>query len=101
KTVANNGFSNNHSLCHGDLGNLDFLLQVSETLPNRNLQTQVQDIASVILDNIDKYGWLCGTPFSVESPGLMVGIAGIGYQLLRLAVPDIVPSVLCLAPPKL
>ena len=99
KTVANNGFSNNHSLCHGDLGNLDFLLQASEKLPAHNLEPQ--NIASVILESIDKHGWLCGTPFSVESPGLMVGIAGIGYELLRLAEPNVVPSVLCLAPPKL
>jgi hypothetical protein len=31
----------------------------------------------------------------------MVGLAGIGYGLLRLADPRRVPSVLVLAPPKL
>ena len=35
----------------------------------------------------------------VTGPGLMTGIAGIGYQLLRLAEPGRVPSVLTLAPP--
>jgi hypothetical protein len=35
----------------------------------------------------------------VESPGLMTGLAGIGYALLRLAEPHRVPSVLGLAPP--
>jgi lantibiotic modifying enzyme len=30
----------------------------------------------------------------------MVGLSGIGYQLLRLAEPDRVPSVLLLAPPS-
>jgi hypothetical protein len=29
----------------------------------------------------------------------MVGIAGIGYELLRLAEPELVPSVLTLAAP--
>jgi lantibiotic modifying enzyme len=29
----------------------------------------------------------------------MTGLAGIGYELLRLAEPDKVPSVLTLAPP--
>jgi lantibiotic modifying enzyme len=29
----------------------------------------------------------------------MLGLAGIGYQMLRLAEPDRVPSVLVLAPP--
>ncbi|MBI4852295.1 MAG: type 2 lantipeptide synthetase LanM [Acidobacteria bacterium] len=101
KTVINNGFGNNHSLCHGDLGNLDFLLQVIEKQPNYKIHNQVQNIASVIFNNIDKQGWLCGTPLSAESPGLMVGIAGIGYQLLRLASSSVVPSILCLAPPKI
>jgi Lanthionine synthetase C-like protein len=35
----------------------------------------------------------------VESPGLMTGLAGIGYGLLRLAEPTRVPSVLVLTPP--
>jgi len=35
----------------------------------------------------------------VEIPSLMLGLAGIGYELLRLAEPDWVPSVLMLAPP--
>jgi lantibiotic modifying enzyme len=35
----------------------------------------------------------------VETPGLMLGIAGTGYQLLRLASPEQIPSVLLLAPP--
>jgi lantibiotic modifying enzyme len=35
----------------------------------------------------------------VETPGLMTGVAGIGYGLLRLAAPLRVPSVLALAPP--
>jgi len=36
-------------------------------------------------------------PQAVEIPGLIAGLAGIGYELLRLAEP--VPSVLALAPP--
>jgi hypothetical protein len=35
----------------------------------------------------------------VETPGLMIGLAGIGYGLLRLARPNDVPSVLQLAAP--
>ncbi len=31
----------------------------------------------------------------------MMGLAGIGYGLLRLAAPERVPSVLVLEPPKL
>lgn len=42
-------------------------------------------------------GYLCGTPHAVESPGLMTGIAGIGYALLHFCEPQRVPSVLTLA----
>ncbi|HYO51923.1 hypothetical protein [Archangium sp.] len=34
-----------------------------------------------------------------ETPGLLMGLAGIGYGLLRLAAPERVPSVLTLAMP--
>jgi lantibiotic modifying enzyme len=51
------------------------------------------------LDAIDAAGWLCGVPLGVETPGLMLGLAGIGYQLLRLANPQAIPAVLLLDPP--
>ena len=57
--------------------------------------------AALILEEIDREGWLCGVPLGVESPGLMTGLAGIGYGLLRLAEPTRVPSVLVLEPPML
>jgi lantibiotic modifying enzyme len=40
-----------------------------------------------------------GVPLNVETPGLLLGLAGIGYELLRLAEPERVPSLLTLAPP--
>lgn len=42
---------------------------------------------------------LGGTPLAVETPGLLAGLAGIGYELLRRAEPELVPSVLALEPP--
>ncbi|TQL18262.1 type 2 lantibiotic biosynthesis protein LanM [Streptomyces sp. SLBN-134] len=41
----------------------------------------------------------CATPDHVPSPGLLDGLSGIGYGLLRLAHPDTVPSVLLLSHP--
>jgi len=101
KTTLAEGFGSNHSLCHGDLGNLELLLQASEILGDPQLRSQTNRLAGAILDSISKYGWLCGNPLGVESPGLMTGLAGIGYGLLRLAEPKRVPSVLVLEPPKL
>ena len=53
-----------------------------------------------MLASIERDGWLCGTRGGVEAPGLMNGLAGIGYGLLRLAAPERVPSVLALEPPR-
>ena len=36
-------------------------------------------------------------PDGVYNPGLFRGTAGIGYGLLRVAFPDLLPSVLSLA----
>lgn len=99
KTTLALGFGKNHSLCHGDLGNLDLILEASEVLDEPRPSLHLNRLAAVILESIDENGWICGTPQGVESPGLMVGLAGIGYGLLRLAAPARVPSVLTLAPP--
>ena len=99
KTTLAHGFGRNHSLCHGDLGNLELLLQASLTLDYPQLHDQVNRLASIILESINQHGWLCGVPLGVETPGLMTGLAGIGYGLLRLAEPTQVPSVLVLEPP--
>jgi type 2 lantibiotic biosynthesis protein LanM len=99
KTTLAEGFGGNHSLCHGDLGNLELLLQASQTLDVPQWGVEVERIATTILTSIDQQGWRCGVPLEVETPGLMTGLAGIGYGLLRLAEPRRVPSVLTLEPP--
>ncbi|NDQ55573.1 MAG: type 2 lantipeptide synthetase LanM [Acidipila sp.] len=99
KTVESN-FGTNHCLCHGDLGNLDILLYASHHVDNFWWSEAGKRLASETLVGIAERGCLCGTTqTSLESPGLMTGLAGIGYGLLRLACPERVPSVLVLAPP--
>ena len=97
--TAAHGFGQNHSLCHGDLGNIELLSEYARASGDRRCASEVVRLAGVILESIGSEGWLCGLPSGVESPGLMTGLAGIGYGLLRLAAPERVPSVLTLAPP--
>jgi type 2 lantibiotic biosynthesis protein LanM len=100
KTTLAQGFGLNHSLCHGDLGNLELILQASQTFKEEpQWHALVEQRAAMILESIDKHGWLCGVPLQIATPDLMNGLAGIGYALLRLAEPARVPSVLVLAPP--
>ncbi|HEY1348253.1 MAG TPA: type 2 lanthipeptide synthetase LanM family protein [Ktedonobacteraceae bacterium] len=99
RTTLTAGFGRNHSLCHGDLGNLELLLEVVQRFPEPRLQTLLKQLTSALLDSIEQQGWITGVPQGIETPGLMVGLAGSGYALLRLAMPARVPSVLLLAPP--
>jgi type 2 lantibiotic biosynthesis protein LanM len=92
KTTIAHGFGHGHSLCHGDLGNLELLLQTGE-------REHLERFAAITLESINRNGWVCGNPSHVETPGLMTGLAGIGYGLLRLAEPKRVPTVLIFAPP--
>ena len=99
KTVLAQGFGQNHSLCHGDLGNLEFLLQAAQTLNGHCLESEIKCVSSKVVESINRWGWISGVPSGIETPGLMTGLAGIGYGLMRLAEPSSVPSVLTLDPP--
>ncbi|NOK60969.1 MAG: type 2 lantipeptide synthetase LanM [Chloroflexi bacterium AL-W] len=100
-TTLANGFGLNHSLCHGDLGNIELFIQAGQHTDETIWQSYRDQLVSGILDDIKHVGWRCGVPDTVESPGLMTGLAGIGYGLLRLSEPSRIPSVLTFAPPPI
>lgn len=99
-TVLKEGFGRNHSLCHGDMGNMEVLLLATSLLPEHCSRAQVETVQAMLLENIKQQGWQSGIPYPVESPGLMLGLAGTGYALLRMADPERVPALLVLAPPQ-
>lgn len=95
-TTLAEGFGDNHCLCHGDLGNLEPLIQARRVLGEERFGPHVERLARFVLQSIHDDGRQFGTAMGVESPGLMNGLAGIGYGLLRLAAPERVPAVLLL-----
>lgn len=100
-TAFTQGLKDNHSLCHGAFGSLDLLLQAVKTLNEPRHRELLAEATAMVLESIHACGWVAGVPLGVETPGLMTGLAGIGYELLRLAEPEKVPSVLLLeAPPE-
>ncbi|MFG1678313.1 type 2 lanthipeptide synthetase LanM family protein [Micromonospora sp. NPDC049282] len=86
------------SLCHGELGVVEALVVLAAFEPDRSVQRALRWRAGLVLDAIERYGPCCGTPDGVATPGLLNGLAGIGYGLLRLGFPAQVPSVLLLKP---
>ena len=97
--ILADGFGRNHSLCHGDLGNLDFILQAAHQLGGEKLAHESKRLTAIILTSIETHGFRCGTPLCAESPSLMNGLAGIGHGLLRAAFPERIPSILACDPP--
>ncbi len=98
KTVES-PFGKSVCLCHGDLGNLDVLLHAAQRVDDSWWSEAGERLASKTLAAIAERECLFDPQTSLGSPGLMIGLAGIGYGLLRLASPKRVPSVLVLAPP--
>ena len=98
ETTLRYGWGRNHSLCHGDLGNLELLLDASLASEEDRWSDELGRVSLAVVEDIERRGWRCANPDEIESPELMTGLAGIGYALLRLAAPALVPSVLVLSP---
>lgn len=100
QTTISKGFilDRNHSLCHGFLGNLDFLLQVHQKSNLINIEDEVENLKDQIINLLISNGAISGNPLHLETVGFMTGLAGIGYGLLRLHNSVTIPSVLALDP---
>ncbi len=77
------------SLGGGELGVLDALTVLADA-GDADARRELRRRAGTILDR----PLHCGTPGGVPSPGLLTGLAGIGYGLLRLGFSARVPSLL-------
>ncbi|MFD5117443.1 type 2 lanthipeptide synthetase LanM family protein [Streptomyces sp. NPDC058391] len=86
-----------HSLCHGDLGTIE-ALSVLAAQGHQEARTGLARRAALTVGALRHGGHRCGTPGQVHSPGLLTGLSGIGYALLRLGFAEQVPSVLLLDP---
>ena len=88
-----------YCLCHGLGGNCDVLLEGWRVLGNPEWRRRAEEIGRRGLEthHAQKLPWPCGTYGSVEVPGLMLGLSGIGWFYLRLADPE-TPSALIVVP---
>ncbi|MGG0233702.1 type 2 lanthipeptide synthetase LanM family protein [Bacillus tropicus] len=90
------GFGTSNTLCHGDFGNLDFLLTYAQVTKNNEYIKISREIGRHVLKQKEENGqWNLDQHGDVNILGFMIGISGIGFELLRLNNPNI-PSVLSL-----
>ena len=84
------------ALCHGMAGNAELFIEAADVIDD----PQWMGVAEAIgVRGIDYYHhtrrrWPCGVQGGGETPGLLLGLAGIGWFYLRLHDPKGVPSML-------
>lgn len=91
------GFDWNHTLCHGDFGSWE-LLATALTL---GLAPDGLDRATLdarVIGSVEEHGPISGLTRDTFAPGLLPGLGGVAYQLLRLHPDSTLPSVLVPAP---
>ncbi|MEV6285183.1 type 2 lanthipeptide synthetase LanM family protein [Kribbella sp. NPDC051770] len=92
ETHRNRPLLDDLSLCHGELGAVEPLLWLLPQYPAAEAARRRR--AGMVLTALAHHGPRCGTPGSVPSSGLLSGLSGIGYGLLRLGFHRQVPSFL-------
>lgn len=83
-----------HGLCHGELGMVDVFAVAAVLDPSGGWEAERDRRAQAVLAQLHADGPRCTTPRHLSSPGLMTGLSGIGWGLLRLVDPETVPTLL-------
>lgn len=97
KTTQKHGLHSVDHLCCGNLSRCEALLVAAQKLSRPELQEMAQKRAAWVVARAEQtggYQLFSNLPNHVFSPSFFQGTAGIGYELLRLAYPEVLPSVL-------
>lgn len=93
--------ASNDSLCHGELGRLETLLLAGGRLGDGGLVREARRRGVGLARAAARRGrWRCAVAAQADTPGALVGLAGIGHGLLRLAEPARVASLLAVQAPS-
>jgi type 2 lantibiotic biosynthesis protein LanM len=96
-TTQQFGLQNLDHLCCGNFGRMEVLLIAASKLSSSELWNTVQKQAAWLVTRAKQVGAFYlfpEFPADIYNPGFFQGTAGIGYELLRLAYPESLPSVL-------
>jgi type 2 lantibiotic biosynthesis protein LanM len=87
------GLGATHTLCHGDLGSWEVLAQAAQAGVAPPGLTR-EALAARILSSLEEFGPRCAMTNNMFRPGLLSGMGGIAYQLLRMHPECDLPSLL-------
>jgi type 2 lantibiotic biosynthesis protein LanM len=87
------GFGATHTLCHGELSAWE-LLDRAWVAGVGPAEVDREQVVAHILTGMEDHGPASGLTNDVFSPGLMSGLGGVAYQLLRMHPDSQLPSVL-------
>lgn len=97
QTTHKAGLQNIDQICCGNLGRSEVLLVAAQKLSHSQWYQYALELATMSVQQAIKtgnYQFFGNLPHSIFHPCFFQGSAGIGYQLLRLAYPEVLPSVL-------
>jgi len=87
------GMGWNHCACHGDLGAWELLAHaIAAGEAPKELSTSY--LLDIILTTLEQHGPSCGMGRNAFAPGLLPGVGGVAYQLLRAHPEHDLPSIL-------
>jgi lantibiotic modifying enzyme len=84
-------------LCCGTLGRTETLFKAGQVQSRPDLTAMALRVSANVVRAAEQrgsYRLFAGLPDGIVNPGFFQGVSGIGYQWLRLAHPDMFPSVL-------
>lgn len=87
------GMGWNHCACHGDLGAWE-LLDHAIAIGEAPKELSASYLLDLILTSLEQHGPSCGMGRNAFTPGLLPGLGGIAYQLLRAHPEHDLPSIL-------
>ena len=101
KETESHYWMQSHCLCHGTLGNLETLILGQDRLSEfASLSESITAKTNEVLTALAEGEWKSLLISQTFSLGLLTGISGVGFELLRMHDKANVPSVLILEGPK-
>ncbi|VEP15467.1 hypothetical protein H1P_3380006 [Hyella patelloides LEGE 07179] len=86
-----------NNLGYGNFHRVEILLAGSQQLDIPEFQKTARKLATYLLTKAEQTSFFCILPNlhpDIYNPAFLTGMAGIGYELLRLEYPDLLPSII-------